>query len=68
MPNMAEKEISLMGLIGRGVSGLQLVCLLCLRATLRGQCMCRGPANRTICKQAGTQTQINTKEPSKEAD
>lgn len=40
---MAEKEISLMRVTGRGLSGLQLVCLLCLRATLPGQCMCRGP-------------------------
>lgn len=44
---MAEKEISLMCMIGHGLSGLQLVCLLCLRATLsRSSYVTEQAANR----------------------
>lgn len=57
---MAEKEISLMRMIGRGLSGLQLVCLLCLRATLAEQRVSESRSGHVTAQPAKQDGTLNT--------
>lgn len=56
---MAEKEISLMRVIGHGLSGLQLVCLLCFEGHV-GRTECESRSSHVTAQAAKQERTRNT--------